>query len=285
VRTSARASGERSSAARHNSNLRRQLTRWFRISHLGIHLLRGAFIAGLLFPLQSPARRNREIEHWSARLCEILGVRVFLHGAPPSFDKRPLMVVANHVSWVDIFAINAVMPVRFVGKAEIRKWPLVGWLCARAGTLFIQRARRQDTLRVNEVVAGALRNGDVFAVFPEGTTTDGSTLLKFHSSLLEPALQARAVIQPVAVRYEHEDGSLCTEAAYDGPKSVWDALTGIVSQRSVIVHVCLLPLIAPCGRDRRTLAFEAWESINLTLFPRAPNNHTETGGDRRAAAR
>ena len=142
------------------------------------------------------------------------------------------------------------MPVRFVGKAEIRKWPLVGWLCARAGTLFIHRARRQDTLRVNEVVAGALRNGDVFAVFPEGTTTDGSIVLKFHSSLLQPALEARAVLQPVALRYEREDGSLCTEAAYDGPKSVWDALTGIVSQRSVIVHVCLLPLIASCEIGR-----------------------------------
>ena len=171
------------------------------------------------------------------------------------------------------------------GKAEIRKWPLVGWLCARAGTLFIQRARRQDTLRVNEVVAGALRNGDVFAVFPEGTTTDGSTLLKFHSSLLEPALQARAVIQPWRYVMSTKMDRFARKRRTMEPKSVWDALTGIVSQRSVIVHVCLLPLIAPCGRDRRTLAFEAWESINLTLFPRAPNNHTETGGDRRAAAR
>ena len=178
--------------------------------------MKGALIAGLLFPLQSAARRKREIELWSARLCYILGVRIFLHGSPPAYDLRPLMIVANHVSWLDIFAINAVVPVRFVAKAEVRRWPLVGWLSARAGTIFINRARRQDTLRINGLIVDALRAGELFAVFPEGTTSDGSRLLKFHSSLLEPALQAGAAVQPVALRYEREDGSLCTEAAYDG---------------------------------------------------------------------
>ena len=263
----------------------RALIRWIRVGHLGLHLLRGALIAGLLFPRQSPGRRECEIEQWSARLCEILGVRLSLHGSPPSRDKRPLMVVANHVSWVDIFAINAVMPVRFVGKAEIRKWPFVGWLCARAGTLFIERTRRQDTLRVNGIVSEALRTGDVFAVFPEGTTTDGSTVLKFHSSLLEPALQARAVIQPVALRYEREDGSLCKEAAYDGARSIWDALTGIAGEPSVTVRVYWPSPISSCGRDRRALALEAWQSISLSLFPEAPNIRTDTADDRQAVVR
>jgi 1-acyl-sn-glycerol-3-phosphate acyltransferase len=260
------------------------LTRWTRVSLLGVHLMKGALVAGLLFPLQSGARRKREVERWSARLCEILGVRVLLHGSPPTYDLRPLMIVANHVSWLDIFAINAVVPVRFVAKAEIRRWPLMGWLSARAGTIFIDRARRQDTLRINTVVAEALRSGELFAVFPEGTTSDGSTLLKFHSSLLEPALQSGAAVQPVALRYEREDGSLCTEAAYDGGKSMWDALIGIASEPSIIVHVCMLRPILPGAPNRRVLALEAWHAIHRTLYPEAQSSDTETVDDREAVA-
>ena len=260
------------------------VSRWTRVAHLGVHLLKGALTAGLLFPLQSGARRKREIELWSARLCEILGVRVFLHGAPPTYDLRPLMIVANHVSWLDIFAINAVVPVRFVAKTEVRRWPLVGWLSARAGTIFINRARRQDTLRINELIADALRSGELFAVFPEGTTSDGSTLLKFHSSLLEPAVKAGAAVQPVALRYEREDGSLCTEAAYDGAKSVWDSLIGIVSEPSVIVHICMLRPILPGASSRRALAVEAWHAIHRTLYPEAPSSDTETVDDPEAVA-
>jgi 1-acyl-sn-glycerol-3-phosphate acyltransferase len=260
------------------------LLRWLRIAHVGLHLAKGALIAALLFPLQSDARRKREIESWSARLCEILRVRIFLHGSPPAYDQRPLMIVANHVSWVDIFAINAVVPVRFVSKAEVRKWPLVGWLSARSGTVFLERARRQDTLRVNEIIASAMRAGDLFAVFPEGTTTDGSTLLKFHSSLLEPAVKAGAAVQPVALRYEREDGSLCTEAAFYGSRSMWDSLIGIVSAPSIVVHVCMLPPIQPGSGGRRALALEAWHAIHRTLYPEAPSSDTEIVDDREAVA-
>ncbi|MGZ8229133.1 MAG: lysophospholipid acyltransferase family protein [Burkholderiales bacterium] len=260
----------------------RWVIRWTRIGRFGLHLLRGAAIAGLLFPLQSAERRKREIELWAAQLCDILRVRIFLHGTPPPYDLRPLMLVANHVSWVDVFAIDAVTPVRFVAKAEVRKWPFVGWLSARTGTLFIDRGRRHDTARVNDVVAEAMRAGEMFAVFPEGTTTDGSTVRKFHSSLLEPALKAGAAIQPVALRYEREDGSLCTEAAYHNPQSAWDTLVAIASQPSVIVHVCFLPPIIPGERNRRAVAFEAWDVIALTLFPEVPGIDTETADDRLA---
>ena len=260
------------------------VSRWTRVVHLGVHLMKGALIAGLIFPLQSEARRKREIELWSARLCHILGVRVFLHGSPPTYDLRPLMIVANHVSWLDIFAINTVVPARFVAKSEVRRWPLVGWLSARAGTIFINRARRQDTLRINGLIVDALRAGDLFAVFPEGTTSDGSQLLKFHSSLLEPALQASATVQPVALRYEREDGTLCTEAAYDGGRSVWDSLVGIVSEPSVIVHICMLRPILPGAGSRRALALEAWHAIHRTLYREAPSSDTEKVDDLEAVA-
>jgi len=257
--------------------------RWTRIIRCALHLARGVLITGLLFPLQSVQRRKREVELWSLQLVSLLGVRLFLHGMPPVLGERPLMLVANHVSWLDIFAINAIVPARFVAKAEVRSWPVVGWLSARAGTLFIERTRRQDTSRINEAVGAALAAGDVFAVFPEGTTTDGSTLLKFHASLLEPALTAGAAIQPVALRFERSDGTLCTECAYDGDKSVWQALMGITSQREILAHVCFLQPLYPEDRHRRDLARESREAILQTLFPEAQHSILQSDPDASSA--
>lgn len=256
-----------------------RLRRWTRIIRCALHLARGVLIAGLLFPLQSAERRKREVEHWSLQLLNLLGVRLFLHGKPPVLGERALMLVSNHVSWLDIFAINAIVPARFVAKAEVRRWPVVGWLSARAGTLFIERARRQDTGRVNGAVTAALSAGDVFAVFPEGTTTDGSTLLKFHASLLEPAREAGATVQPVALRFERSDGTLCTECAYDGDKSLWRVLMGMTSQREILAHVCFLDPLYPEDRHRRDLARESREAILRTLFPEAHYSRTERETD------
>lgn len=256
--------------------------RWTRIVRVGLHLVCGLTIAAFLFPLQSTPRRKREIERWSMRLLELLRVRLFLHGMPPTYDSRPLMLVANHVSWLDIFAINAIVAARFVAKSEVRQWLFIGWLTARAGTLFIERARRQDTARINDAIADALRSGEVFAVFPEGTTTDGSTVLKFHSSLLAPAVSAGAAVQPVALQFERSDGTLCVEAAYDGDKSLWDTLLGITSQREILAHVHFLQPILPAEWHRRDLTREAREAILLTLFPEAPYSRTETADDLQA---
>ena len=261
------------------------IKRWTRIVRFALHLLRGLLVSALLFPLQSSERRKREIEHWSLDLLNLLNIRLFLHGMPPAYGSRPLMIVANHVSWLDIFAINSIVPSRFVAKSEIRAWPFVGWLCARAGTIFIQRGRRQDTARVNHTVAAALRAGDVFAVFPEGTTTDGSTVLKFHASLLEPALEAAAAVQPVALRFERSDGTLCTEVAYDGDRSVWDVLMGMTSQHEILAHVCFLDPIIAEDCHRRDIAREAREAILLMLSPEARYSRTDTDVDRRAVAR
>ena len=260
------------------------LRRWVRVGRLALHLLRGVLTAALFFPFQDPERRSGEIERWSLALLTLLGVRLAVQGVPPSKHMRPIMLVANHVSWLDIFAIDAVVPSRFVAKSEVRSWPVMGWLCERVGTLFIERARRHDTLRINEKAGAALRAGDVFAVFPEATTSDGSTVLKFHASLLAPALEAGAAIQPVALRFERSDGSLCTEAAYDGEKSAWDTLMGITSQREIVARLWFLPPIAPEQNHRRDLARASRDAILLTLFPRGHDSRTDRACDRRAAA-
>ena len=264
-----------------SGGLAQSIKRWTRITRFALHLARGLLICAFLFPLQSAERRKREVEHWSMQLLALLNVRLFLHGMPPKYGGRPLMIVANHVSWLDIFAINAIVPSRFIAKSEIRSWPFVGWLCARVGTLFIERGRRQDTARINNMVSAALTGGDVFAVFPEGTTTDGTTVLKFHASLLEPALAVAAVVQPVALWYDRSDGTLCREAAYEGGKSIWDSLMGITSQHEILVHVCFLEPILPETRHRRDIAQEAREAIFLTLYPAERYSRTEEAADLR----
>lgn len=256
--------------------------RLLRLVRVGLHLLRLMVIAGLFSPFMSPARWRHEIKHWSARLLRILAVRLRVHGEPPR-RGAPLMLIANHVSWLDIFAINAVMPVRFVAKAEVRRWPVIGWLSVKAGTLFIERARRHDTARMNRLLAEAMQAGDPIVVFPEGRATDGSEVLKFHSSLLQPVLDTRAALHPVAIRFSRADGTLCTEAAYDGDKSLWDTIKQMGTQRVIHAHVYFLAPLSGQGRPRRELAQAAREAILLSLFPQSPRNRTEKSADPQAA--
>ncbi len=236
------------------------MTRGLRLARLALHLMQGMLTIAVLFPFYSPARRNDAVKRWSQSLLNMLGVVLHVHGKIPRGRAQPAMLVANHVSWLDIYAINAAMPVRFVAKSEVRRWPVIGWLSANTGTLFIKRARRHDTARINHEIVAAMRNGDVVAVFPEGTTSDGSGVLRFHSSLLQPALLAQARVHPVALRFECDDGSLCVDAAYCGDKSLWDTLLLILAQPMIHARVWFLePLSDPM--DRRALGEAAHRVI------------------------
>lgn len=147
------------------------------------------------------------------------------------------MIAANHVSWLDIFAVMAVWPTRFVAKSEIRDWPVAGWIAERAGTLFIRRDRRRDTARMNEQVHAVLGEGYCVGIFPEGTTSEGDRLLKFHTSLFEPAVANGAHLHPVAIRYEHADGRLATEMAYVDELSFMQSMVRVIAARGVVVRV------------------------------------------------
>lgn len=237
------------------------MTRGLRLTRLALHLLQGMLTIAALFPFYPVARRGLAVKRWSKSLLDMFGVKLHVHGEAPRRHTQPVMLVANHVSWLDIYAINAVLPVRFVAKSEIRAWPVIGWLSAKTGTLFIERARRRDALRISGEIVTAMQRGDVVTVFPEGTTTDGSHVLRFHGSLLQPAVEAGAKLHPVALRYQRADGSLSVEAAYDGDKSLWDTLKLMTAQPVIHVHVWFLPGLATDASDRRTLAYTAHTAI------------------------
>lgn len=234
---------------------------------LAAHFAQAAGVASIGYPLMKPARRRLALQRWSAKLVRHLATRLTVHGEPPRDADAPFMLVSNHVSWLDIFAINAAAPTRFVAKSEIRGWPLVGWLCVKADTLFIERGHRRDLARLDDVIAEALRNGAGMGVFLEGTTTDGNEVLPFHSSLLRPALAAKARIVPVAIQYRRSDGSICTEAAYDGDKSALDTLRLMLTQHEMHAHVHFLPPVCATGLHRKELARQTREMIVRTLYP------------------
>ena len=245
-----------------------------RVLRLTGHVVHVVAVAATVFPFLSAARRRSRVQRFSRQLLVILAVRLKVSGAPPRTQDLPAMLVANHVSWLDIFAINAAHAMRFVAKSEIRRWPVIGWLCARGDTLFIERAQRRHTMNINQQIAAGLRAGDTFAIFPEGTITGGDVLQPFHASLLQPALMCNARLFPVAVRYTRADGSLCPEADYAGAKTLVDSLRLILTQPVIHVHLQFLPPLACDSRHRRELADDAAAQIAAALNLPAPQRRS-----------
>ena len=229
------------------------------MARVAAHFVQASVVAGMGYPFMIPARRRLSLQRWSAQLLGMLAARLTVHGAPPA--AGPYLLASNHVSWLDIFVINAATPTRFVAKSEVRAWPLVGWLCVKAETLFIERNRPRDLARLDALVGAALREGAGMGVFLEGTTTDGREVLPFRGSLLRPALASAAPVYPVAIRYLRSDGAICTEAAYDGDKSAFDTLKGMLTQREFHAHVYFLPPVMAGDTPRKMLAAQLRESV------------------------
>ncbi len=193
-----------------------------RLLRLTWHLLAGLRVLRRDFPVLDDVGRQEAIRVWSRQTLAILGVHLQVLGDLPA--RGPLLVVANHMSWLDIVVLNAARPCRFVSKADVKDWPVIGQLVAASGTLFIEREKRRDALRVVHHMAERLQAGDVLAVFPEGTTGDGQGVLPFHANLLQAALATNSAILPVGLAYLQGDGqALLGEACrHDAPTYIGD---------------------------------------------------------------
>ena len=238
------------------------LRRAIRISLLMLHLAWGITIAGLAFPRFSSAQRDRFIMVWAGRLLRVLGVRLQA-GTPPSLPGGALLV-CNHVSWLDIYLIYATQRVHFVSKAEVRNWPVAGWLAHKTGTLFLERGRRADTKRVNAEMRALMQSGAWVAVFPEGTTGDGLGLRRFMPSLLQPAVELNCPVVPAALRYRSLTGEYSAAPAYIGDISMWQSLIQIVNEPGLIAELNFGEPIQPNGH-RRELAAQA-EAVTARLL-------------------
>lgn len=229
----------------------------WRGGRLVIHVAAGLWTVWWHFPRWDEAVRAARIQAWSARALAILGVASRIDGEPPV--AGPVLVVANHVSWLDILAIDAARPCRFVSKADVRHWPLLGRLVAGAGTLFIERDRKRDALRVVHHLAERLQAGDVLAVFPEGTTSEGRGVLPFHANLLQAAVATGAPVQPLGLAYRPTAAPLDALVRHDAPVYVGDAtllasVWRVLTATDLVVHLRWGVPQAADGRDRRTWA-------------------------------
>lgn len=221
-------------------------------------MLSGAATVAFIFPWVSDANKLRLRQRWSRILVSILGVRVEAdlgHAVPGS------LLVANHISFLDIYLLNSARPVGFISKAEVRTWPIIGWLAATNDTVFLKRGSRGHARLINEEIAQKLGEGKYVGLFPEGTTTDGTHTLNFHAALMQPALNAGRPIVPIAISYWEPDGTRCLAPRYDGDISLGECIRAIASRKRIIARLVSCPALGQDGSDRRSVAAAAREAI------------------------
>jgi 1-acyl-sn-glycerol-3-phosphate acyltransferase len=229
------------------------------------HVAVAAVLLRVAYPRISFDRRRALLRWWSAKLLRILNVTVRVEGTAPAPAERGSMIAANHVSWLDIFLLSSIRPTRFIAKGEIRAWPIAGWIADKSGTLFVRRDQLRDTARINAKVHAALGEGDCVGLFPEGFTTEGDRLLKFHSALFEPAVANHAHVHPAAIRYEHPDGTLCRDMSFIGDRTFLESITLIIGQRAVTARVAFAAPIETEGTARREVMRVAEDRIATLL--------------------
>jgi len=233
---------------------------------VAVHLLWGVATAATVFAWLSPPAQRFLKARWSRQLLDELGVRLDSTGTPPPGG----LLVANHISWLDIYAINAVAPTTFLSKDDVLHWPLIGWLAKRVGTLFLERGSRTAALRAKQHLVAELRAGGLVGVFPEGTTGFGDHVMPFHAALFQSAIDSEVPVMPALVRYTDRNGRPSTAAAYVGETSLWECARSIVTASGLTVHVTFLPAVPTIGTERRHLAHHSHQLISHALAAARP---------------
>ncbi|MDB5870165.1 MAG: lyso-ornithine lipid acyltransferase [Polaromonas sp.] len=214
------------------------------------HILAGVWLAAVRMPRLQPSQQHALVQAWALAFLGHAGIALEIRGKPPV--AGPVLLVSNHISWLDIPVMHAARHCRFVSKSDVKHWPLISTLARAAGTLFIERSSRRDALRVVHVMRDALRADQVLAVFPEGTTGDGRTLLAFHANLLQAAVSANAPVQPVGLRFiDKASGKTSYAPSYIGDETLLDSVwrTLCAPPMVAVVHYGV-PELAQ-GRERR----------------------------------
>lgn len=235
----------------------------WRLLRVVLHALHGLVWVVIAWPLCSATRRSELIQWWSHKMLTLLGVTLTSQGQP---RQGAALIVINHVSWLDIMLIHAVCPqARFVSKAQVQGWPLIGRLVSAGGTLYLKRERARDALRVVHLMAQALQEGHQVAVFPEGTTGPGWPLLPFHANLLQAAIATEVPIQPVALKFSDPDHEFSPAVHYLGETTLAHSLWSIACAQGLRAHVVWLPAIASAHADRRAMAAAVQSQIAQAL--------------------
>lgn len=233
-----------------------------RLARVLAHVLRMWAGAHALVPRLRPAARARLTRRWARHLLRVLAVDVRVHGSPAG---DATLLVANHVSWLDTYAVHTADAARFVAKSEIAGWPVIGAVAQRFGTIFIKRGCFRSAARTVGALSAALCRGESVAAFPEATTSDGRDLLRFFPALFQAAVLTGARVQPVALRYRDATGRHAAAAAFIGEMTVADSLRLLLREPRLTVEVVFCQPIDPYGLTRRELAARSRAAIAAAL--------------------
>lgn len=215
------------------------------------------------FPRATREQKLMHIQAWSTHVLDVIGVRLNITPSSTSIGShKTQLLVANHVSWLDVLVIQAMHPCVFVAKSEVRHWPLVGNMAQACGVVFVDRSSSSSARKMVDDVAHALHHGYCVASFPEGTSSEGHDVSLFHANLFEAAIHRDVEVLPLALRYTDSDtGTLCLKAAFVGDIGFMASLHQVMGLHAITVGVQIGKTLSPHGHSRRTLAHLSHRSV------------------------
>lgn len=223
-----------------------------RLVLVALHLLYGIVLATLIFPRCAKPTRGSIAQTWCRQMLWALDIRLALEGGA-SFAGNGVLI-CNHISFIDIFVINAYTPTVFVAKSEVATWPLIGRLSTCADTVFIERGRPKAAFLTSAAIRQRLSSGQSVSFFPEGTTSLGETVKPFHAALFQSAIDAEAPVHCLALCYLTRRGALSTAPAYIENISLMQCLWQVLTSGGLQAHLEILPPVSSANVDRRHLA-------------------------------
>lgn len=241
------------------------LLKYIRLLHAFAHAF---WILWIKFPKLSKEQKLQAIKNWSQNTLNIIGIQVVNEAphVPTDSINMPRLVVANHVSWVDALIIQTIQPSIFVAKSEVRSWPIVGNIATACGVVYVDRGSPSSARRMVDDVSSALHHGYCVAGFPEGTSSEGSSVSLFHANLFEAAINHNIQVQPLAIRYTNpQTGALCLKAAFIGDIGFVQSLHQVMTSSGIHAKVHVGNPLSPDGHSRRTLAHLSHKSVSSQL--------------------
>lgn len=233
----------------------------WRVMRLFIHFAVGSIKVFLFVRHYEESKKAGALQKWSTQLLNLLDIELVVSGSIPT-PLANTLIVSNHISWLDILIIFTVIKPRFVAKKEIASWPVIGLLTKVGDTIFIDRSNKRNIMQVNKQLSDQLSVGNCIAIFPEGTTSTGESVLPFKASLFEPVFQSKGHVLPVVIQYKDEIGNLNMSPTFAGDTTLLTSIWKILTCYHLKVELNIEPLLDTTKfADRNELATAAQNAI------------------------